>query len=144
MSLAKLNGWRTLGICLWLTLPGCTATIAEPAYARVEYVPEGIYTYPSTTYQGQVVYLVDGRWYYQRGRDWLYFYREPEPLRRYRVDRYRAPPVHPQSRPRYVAPPAHRYVAPPARRPNSHAEPRRPPPARPRSEHERRSAPRDR
>lgn len=137
MKFVRLTAWSALGMAAWLTLSGCAATIAEPAYAQVEYVPEGIYAYPSTTYQGYVVYLVDGRWYYQRGRAWMYFHREPEPLRRYRVDYYRAPRVHPHPRQHYVAPPAHRYVAPPRPR----TEPRRSAPAPRRPDHEHREAP---
>lgn len=111
-----LKPWCLLGIALSLALPGCAATFAEPAYAQVEYVPANIYSYPSTTYNGQVLYLVDGRWYYRRGPSWVYVYREPEPLRRYRVDHYHAPRAYPRPSQHYVAPPARRYVAPPARR----------------------------
>lgn len=138
MSCHKLGGWSALGLALCLALSGCVATISEPAYAQVEFVPADIHTYPSTVYEGRVVYLVDGRWYYQRGSHWVYFYREPGPLRRYRVDHYRAPRAYPRpTRERYVAPPARRYVAPPARSSRDRRDPRRAPAPR-RSERDRR------
>lgn len=115
-TLVMLDLTLKLAIALSLTLPGCAATFAEPAYAQVEIVPANIYSHPSMVYNGQVLYLVDGRWYYKRGPSWVYVYREPEPLRRYRVDHYRAPQAHPRPSQHYVAPPARRYVAPPARR----------------------------
>ena len=109
MIAERLNLLRLLSLSLWLT--GCAATFAEPAYVEVQYVPPNIYAYPYTIYDGRRVYFVDGHWYYQRGRSWVYFYREPQPLYRHRVEHFSAPPAH-----RYVAPPVHRYVAPPPRR----------------------------
>lgn len=135
---------RSSILALSLTLTGCAAARPEPVYVRAEYVPPGIYSYPHITYEGEVAYLVDGRWYYRRGPSWVYYYREPAPLQRYRIEHYRArpaytphvryvaPPAHPARRERYSAPPAHsprtHYVAPPAQR--ERRDSRRAPPAR--------------
>lgn len=131
MLSVRVQHLTVVSIGLWLMVSGCAATLAEPAYAEVEYVPAGIYTYPYTIYDGQRVYFVDGHWYYLRGRTWVYFYREPEPLRRYRVEHYSAPRAYSWPSHRYEAPPAHRYVAPPAYAPHDHRDDRRSaPPAR--------------
>lgn len=119
----------SIGLCL--TLTGCAATLAEPVYVQAEYVPPRIDAYPHTVYEGEVVYLVDGRWYYRRGPSWFYYHREPDSLRRYRVESYRAPRAY-APRDRYVAPPApRRYVAPPAHAPRRYVAP----PAHPQGEH---------
>jgi hypothetical protein len=109
-----------------LTLAGC----ASRAYVGAE-APVGIGAYPSTYYDGHVVYWVDDRWYAQRDGLWVYYRSEPFELRRYR-SRFRSYDHFPRSdydrstprynhqhhfrrAPRQVAPPS-RHTAPPARR----------------------------
>jgi len=101
---------------------------AEPAYVEARYVPDYVYSYPSVYYEGRPVYLIDGRWYFDRGGRWVYYRDEPDVLYRQRVyiqqapeaERrryYRPPSVAPYTTvppARQSAPPA-RQIAPPAR-----------------------------
>jgi hypothetical protein len=75
-----------------VALAGGSMSLApEPARAQVviEYIADGapprIEAYPHTHYDDREVYLVRGRWYYQRGPHWYYYRREPPPLRHHRV-----------------------------------------------------------
>jgi len=102
---------------------GCVAHVSsEPAYAEATYVPPDVETYPQTTYDGRVVYLVNDRWYYRDGARWQYYRSEPEPLHRHRTRIY---VQHEANRGRpavnggyYSAPPAYSapQYAPPATR----------------------------
>ena len=56
---------------------------------ETEVVPVNVVTYPHYYYRGEVVYLVDGRWYARRGPRWVFYRREPRELARYRVERER-------------------------------------------------------
>ncbi len=82
-------------------LGGCTAQVetATPVVVddevEVETVPVQVENYPHTVYRGHVVYLVDGRWYYPRGRHWYYYRTEPAPLVRHRRYIQSAPPARP-------------------------------------------------
>jgi hypothetical protein len=97
---------RTRGKLALLALPllvpsvgGCFLSAGpDPAYAEADYVPPDVTMYPHTVYEGQVVYLVDDRWYYQDGPRWLYYRREPEPLARQRPYVQQAPRAHPTGR----------------------------------------------
>lgn len=121
-----MNKHRTMGIvaaCAAATAltSGCVAHVrSEPAYAEAVYVPADIETYPHTTYDGRVVYLVNDRWYYREGPRWVYYRPEPEPLYAHRRRIY----VHHEYTHRrpyggyYSAPPAYGtpQYAPPATR----------------------------
>src|SRR4051812_5502947 len=72
-------------------LAACTAQVgtAQPVITSedeiaVDNAPPEVYAYPHTEYRGRVVYLVDGRWYYPRGRRWFYYRSEPQELVRHR------------------------------------------------------------
>jgi hypothetical protein len=105
-----------------VAIAGCTAQI-EPAHSVVVVDDEveviqtapvmSIETYPQTTYRGQVVYLVDGRWYYPRSNHWYAYRREPAELVRHRASLRTAPPARVVA-PAQVVVPA--QAAPPARR----------------------------
>lgn len=102
-----------------LLLLGCYAEArTEPAYVDAVYVPPRVDVYPSYYYDGRVVYLVDGRWYFRHPRGhWVYYRREPEPLYRRRIHIQQAPPAAAERRRLRSAPPAtYREQAPPARR----------------------------
>lgn len=124
-STASSSRWAAWSVALaaLLAVSGCYAH--ETAYVEAE-VPAHVEMYPSTYYQGHVVYLIGDRWYAHRHGRWVYYEVEPRPLYRYRMHIDRAPRAHPrhydrrhwryrESAPGYVAPPARR-VAPPARR----------------------------
>jgi hypothetical protein len=106
------------------TITGCTAQV-EPAHSvvvvddDVEVVQTApamsIETYPQTTYRGQVVYLVNGRWYYPRSNQWYTYRREPTELVRHRASLRTAPPAQVVA-PAQVVVPA--QAAPPARHDN--------------------------
>jgi len=92
---------------------GCTAQVetASPGVVDDEVeapaAPARYETYPQTEYRGHVVYLVDGRWYYPRGRRWYYYRTEPAPLVRHRTYVQSAPPARPAyapARPAYAHP----------------------------------------
>lgn len=97
-----------------LLLAGCAST----GYVRAE-VPAGIEAYPSTYYDGHVVYWVGDRWYAHRNGVWVYYRSEPPHLYRYRA-RWHGPYYRPPARyyqrphPHHYRP--HRHAAPPARR----------------------------
>lgn len=105
-------------LLLSLAVVGCTSR----AHVVAE-VPVAVETYPSTYYDGRVVYWVGDRWYFRRGDVWLYYHHEPVYLRDHRYGwrgDYRPPPPYYRSRPRYYRPHHHqpyRQAAPPARRP---------------------------
>jgi hypothetical protein len=70
-----------------------TPAVVEDDEVEVSSVPVEIETYPHTEYRGHVVYLVDGRWYYPRGRHWYAYRTEPAPLVRHRSYIQAAPPA---------------------------------------------------
>lgn len=93
---------------LALGAAGCVATAGvggEIVYgypvARVDVVPVEIAAYPRVYYRGSYAYLVDGRWYYPRGRSWVVFREEPRELARYRTT---LPPEMRRGRPREAYP----------------------------------------
>src|SRR5689334_17723312 len=74
---------------------------------EVDAVPVEVETYPSYTYRGSVVYLVDGRWYYRSSGRWVVYRTEPTALASVRVSyeaklgrHYRPRPEHASPRPR--------------------------------------------
>lgn len=88
---------RNIGIGLVLAagLTGCFAhargeLVYDQPVEYVDTVPERIEYYPSTYYQGQPAYLVEGRWYYPHNRRWVVFREEPVELRQYRTQHARA------------------------------------------------------
>ncbi|HEY2405103.1 MAG TPA: hypothetical protein VGI10_03825 [Polyangiaceae bacterium] len=95
-------------------LASCYA-YAEPGYAEADYVPPDIAVYPSAEYDGRVVYLVDGHWYYRNRDHWVYYRQEPSVLQSERIRIQAAPRVvvRPNA-PRYNAPPAYRRENAPA------------------------------
>ena len=123
---------RALFVAL-LTLAGCYGTTS--AYVVAD-APVGVEAYPSSYYDGRVVYWVGDRWYARDGDTWFYYRSEPTHLYDYRA-RWRgysapAPPRYYRpyhgGAPRYrrSAPPA-RYAAPPVRNaapPARHSAPR--------------------
>jgi hypothetical protein len=77
-----------------LTPLGCYASAGaytDADYVEADYVPPRVEVYPSYVYGGRTVYLVDGRWYYRRGPNWVYYRREPVELYRRRVYVQQAP-----------------------------------------------------
>lgn len=93
-------GWiRAAGVVSVLGVTGCFATVegegdveAEVPVVEAEVTPIEITTYPHYYYRGEVVYLVEGRWYARRGPRWVMYRREPRELSRYRVQYERARP----------------------------------------------------
>ena len=76
------------------TVHGSTRPIEPVGYVEVTSAPVVDYRrYPSTTYDGRVVYYVDGRWGYPRGNQWVTYRSEPPPLARYRTTVQSAPPA---------------------------------------------------
>jgi hypothetical protein len=116
--LAWRRRFATTAVVSLLTLGGCAST----AYVGAE-VPVGIETYPSTYYDGHVVYWNGDRWYTYRNGAWVYYYTEPYYLRRYRGrwgGGYYRPSPHYYYRPYYQRPHYNQYrpyrqEAPPAR-----------------------------
>lgn len=113
----------TAGLCVCLSgvWVGCITPVVRaraPMAYGVIYDNGSIYaydTYPRYTYDGQVVFLVGDRWYFQGDRGWAYYSSEPPGLWAYRRDYYGRYGY--AQTPRYGAPPAYqgRFVAPPAR-----------------------------
>jgi hypothetical protein len=68
-----------------------------------------VYTAPRGYYAGNTYYWYENRWWYESPRGWAYLRQEPEPLYRYRAERYR--PGVAQPPPAYGYPPP--YVRPP-------------------------------
>lgn len=93
-----------------ISLGGCYARAqVEPAYVETTYVPTHVHVYPSYHYEGRVVYLIHGRWYFHHPSGaWVYYRKEPPTLYRYRTTIRQAPPAPP----RRAAEP---YRAPPPR-----------------------------
>jgi hypothetical protein len=89
---------------------GCTASIsATTARPRVVYSypvayvdapPPRLHERAHVYYRGRPAYLVGSRWYYPANGDWVYFQREPEELRRARLQRQLRDPVMRRDRPR--------------------------------------------
>jgi hypothetical protein len=70
------------------------AVTDDETVVEVETVPAAdVYAYPRTEYRGHVVYYVNGRWYYPRGRRWYYYRSEPPELLRHRRYIQQAPPA---------------------------------------------------
>jgi hypothetical protein len=122
MSTLQRFAWFCGVAALAGALGGCYA-YAEPGYVEADYVPPDITVYPSAFYEGQTVYLVDGRWYFRNHDQWVIMRDEPHVLYNERVRiqaqpgygyRQNAPRAYPAGR--YNAPPAPRYNAPPAYR----------------------------
>ena len=111
----KIRGFIRGGLVLAgaLSLGGCYARArVEPAYVETTYVPAHVHVYPSYRYEGRVVYLIDGRWYFHHPSGaWVYYREEPPTLYRYRTTIRQAPPA-PARR---AAPAPDRYHAPPPR-----------------------------
>jgi hypothetical protein len=107
----------TTAVVSLLTLSGCAST----AYVGAE-VPVNVEHYPSTYYDGRVVYWTGDRWYTYRNGVRVYYHSEPYYLRQYRGhwrgDYYRPAPRyyrrHYDHR-RYHQNPRYRREAPPAR-----------------------------
>ena len=129
--LASVSGKRfewtrvmaTTAVVTLLSLSGCAST----AYVAAE-VPVNVESYPSTYYDGHVVYWTGDRWYTYRNGVWVHYHREPYYLRQYRGrwggDYYGPPPRHYRRHyghprydqyPRYHQYPRYRREAPPAR-----------------------------
>jgi len=107
----------TTAVLTLLTLGGCAST----AYVGAE-VPVDVETYPSTYYDGHVVYWTGDRWYTYRNGVWVYYHSEPLYLRQYRGrwsgPYYRTPHYYDRrhyGRPHYNQYPRYRREAPPAR-----------------------------
>jgi hypothetical protein len=104
-------------LLLSFAVVGCTSS----AYVEAE-APVAVETYPSTYYDGHVVYWIGDRWYFRRGGAWVYYRTEPVYLHDHRHGwggYYRPPPPYYRSRPHYYRPhyyQPHRQAAPPARR----------------------------
>jgi hypothetical protein len=94
---------RRLGCCLLLAVSSCTVRgTAEPvAYVETTAAPVYVDAYPSTVYDGRVVYYVNDRWMYRDGDRWAYYRTEPAPLYTYRQRTYvrTAPPAPPRTYP---------------------------------------------
>ena len=91
-------------------LPACAATVEpEPpvygGYATVytTSVPEDIYARPYVYYAGRPAYYVQGRWYTESPRGWVYYRSAPPELERHRPYVQQAPPA-PRTAP-YAYPP---------------------------------------
>jgi len=70
---------------------GCRTYVepAEPvATVEVTSAPYDIETYPHTYYEGRVVYLYNGGWYYRDGGRWARYRSEPPQLYQYRQRHY--------------------------------------------------------
>jgi hypothetical protein len=100
----RFGVWRAVvaGCCVaWVG--ACTAEVetAHPvvvtddeAAVEVETVPAADFSaYPRAEHRGHVVYYVNGRWYYPRGRRWYYYRTEPPELTRHRGYVQQAPPA---------------------------------------------------
>lgn len=97
-------------------------------YVAITSAPFGYAAYPSTYYDGRIVYFVDGRWGYPYGDRWVYYQHEPPPLARYRVELHRPLPAG-----GYYYRPGFGHPPPPPPRPGPYAPPRYAPhPAPPR------------
>jgi hypothetical protein len=99
-----------------VALGGCRV-YTEPEYAtgyvELTSAPADLSAYPSTYYDGHVVYLINDRWMYpDRGR-WVYYRREPPALYRQRTVIRQAPPAYGRGYPQ-AYPQAYPQSAPPA------------------------------
>ncbi len=68
----------------------------EPPVSTVEVTSAPLVeyrTYPSTVFEGRVVYLINGTWGYPSGERWVMYRQEPAPLARYRTTIESAPPA---------------------------------------------------
>jgi hypothetical protein len=109
-----------VSIAIGCTVQGRGRPVEPVGYVEITSAPVGdIRRSPQTTYDGRVVYYVDGRWGYPRGNQWVYYRSEPPPLARHRTAVQSAPPASstyapaPATRPGGRRPPA---SAPPATR----------------------------
>jgi hypothetical protein len=92
---------RKLGCILLLFVSSCTVRATEPvAYVETTAAPVYVDAYPSTVYDGRVVYYVNDRWMYRDGGRWAYYRSEPAPLQQYRQRTYvrSAPAAPPRAR----------------------------------------------
>ncbi len=109
-----------LALCCATALAGCyVSTRREPvSITSAEVVPSDIESYPSTMYDGHVVYLYGDRWYYEDRGVWRTYENPPPALVRQRRYVQQAPAARPGAAEPipYRAPSPAPGAAPPAQR----------------------------
>lgn len=96
-SVSKLATLRRAAYGLFLAAavgaPIVGVARAQDPFVEIDAEPQYYEAHPHTTYNGETVYYVGGRWYAHHGRRWAYYREEPGELVQYRRD-YHEPREH--------------------------------------------------